>query len=261
MVKELYLKILISSWLVVFTMLAMQLSLNAMKFKSLVATATASQMQVVGSTIEAVVDRAEQVGLALEEIDGFKEFIQREAASDKIIERISVLSAVGSPLFQTDESGIPDQHKEAVIRRVFSVSDQESTLSIGKWLYSGRLLYDSSGAVMGAIVLIAPESKFMPSVNFVKKNLMIFYIAIIMLITATLFPTIFSLFRAVTSIYALLNNGVLNQDQKLKNHSPEASLISEKISTGNVMFQDAEEFIESMQEANQVINFEKANIK
>ena len=64
MFKELHLKILVSCWLVVFAMLAMQLSLNALKFKALVGAATASQMQVVGSTIEAVVDRAEQVGLA-----------------------------------------------------------------------------------------------------------------------------------------------------------------------------------------------------
>ena len=257
MFKELHLKVLVSCWLVVFAMLAMQLSLNALKFKSLVGAATASQMQVVGSTIEAVVDRAEQVGLALEEIDGFKEFIQREAASDKTIERISVLSPVGSSLFQTDEFGIPDQHKKAVIRRIFSVSDQESTLSIGDWLYSGRLLYDSSGAVMGAIVLTASERKFMPSVNFVQKNLTIIYISIIMIVTAILFPAIRFQFRAVTSIYTLLSKGVLNQDQKLAIHSPESSLISEKISVGNSKFSDAENSIESMQNPKNVTDFEK----
>ena len=259
--KELYIKILLSCWLVVFTMLAMQLSLNALKFKSLVGAATASQMQVVGSTIESVVDRAEQVGLPLEEIDGFKEFIQREAASDTTIERISVLSPVGSSIFQTDEFGIPDQHKKAVIRRVFSVPDQESTLSMGGWLYSGRLLYDSSGAVMGAIVLTASESKFMPSIIFVQKNLTIIYITIIMLITAILLPAILSQFRAVTSIYTLLNKGVLNRDPKLTNHPRESSLIAEKMSVGNSMFREAEKSIESMQKANQVIDFEKANIK
>jgi hypothetical protein len=253
-------KVLISSWLVVFIMLSMQLSLNVIKFKSLVGEATASQMQVVGSTIEAVVDRAEQVGLAMEEIDGFREFIQREALSDKTIERISVLSAVGLPLFRSDRIGILDEHREAVVRRIFSAADQESTLSLGDWLYSGRLIYDSSGAVMGAIVLTAPANKFMPSVKHLQKNLTSIYAIIILLITATLVPTIFIQFRVISSIYHLLSTNVLNQLPKSKKYPKEVGLIAEKISEGNILFQKAEQAIDREQKAEQTISFARTDV-
>jgi hypothetical protein len=112
---------------------------------------------------------------------------------------------------------------------------------------------------MGAIVLTAPANKFMPSVKHLQKNLTSIYAIIILLITATLVPTIFIQFRVISSIYHLLSTNVLNQLPKSKKYPKEVGLIAEKISEGNILFQKAEQAIDREQKAEQTISFARTD--
>lgn len=231
--RELYLKVVLSALLVVISMLAMQLSLNALKFKSLAAQAIASQMQVAGSTIESNVLRAEQIGLSIDEIVGLQDLIVREAESDPVIERIVIVSPVGVPLVSSDEAGIPAEDREAVLRRVLSVSEQESSLDRGGWLYSGRLLRDSSGATMGAVILMASADLFVPEVVSVRERLGSNYLVIFGFVAVFLMPLIFHQFRGIKGVYDLLANGVRTQGARTPTQFEEVEGLAREIELGD----------------------------
>lgn len=247
--REFYLKVLLSAWLVIVAMLAMQLSLNVLKFKSLVGQATASQMQVVGSTIEASVLRAEQVGLAIEEIVGLQPLIEREVEKDPTISRIIVVSPTGRPLVQSDAEGLPEGDRAAVLRRIFSVSEQESAIDRGDWIYSGRTLLDSSGIVMGAVILMARSDVAMAATATVRSNLAEDYGLIFALVAAALIPLVVYLFRDVGAIYALLQNASF-RDGKKTALSGEANELAREVEAGDAQYAQAAHDLLTMQEAN-----------
>jgi hypothetical protein len=244
--KEFYLKVLLSAWLVVAAMLAMQFSLNILKFKSLVGQATASQMQVVGSTIEANVMRAEQVGLAIDEIVGLQSLIEREAEKDQTISRIIVVSPVGQPLVQSGAEGLPEEDREAVLRRVFSVQEQESAIDRGAWIYSGRTLLDSSGIVMGAVILMAPTGVTQAATAAVRENLTSNYGLIFVLVAATLIPLIVYLFRDVGSIFGLLGTAPTRGSVE-QEYVGEAGELATSLSIGNALYEQAEAELDASQ--------------
>ncbi len=246
--REFYLKVLLSAWLVVAAMLAMQFSLNILKFKSLVGQATASQMQVVGSTIEANVMRAEQVGLAIDEIVGLQSLIEREAEKDPTISRIIVVSPVGQPLVQSDAEGLPVGDREAVLRRVFSVAEQESAIDRGEWIYSGRTLLDSSGIVMGAVILMAPTGVTKAATAAVRANLISNYGLIFALIAATLVPLVVYLFRDVGSIFGLLRTAPTRGSVQ-EAYAGEAGDLASSLSIGNALYEQAEAELNATQGA------------
>ncbi|NVO23031.1 hypothetical protein [Donghicola mangrovi] len=246
--REFYLKVLLSAWLVIVAMLAMQLSLNVLKFKSLVGQATASQMQVVGSTIEASVLRAEQVGLAIEEIVGLQPLIEREVEKDPTISRIIVVSPTGRPLVQSDAEGLPEGDRAAVLRRIFSVSEQESAIDRGDWIYSGRTLLDSSGIVMGAVILMARSDVAMASTATVRGNLLDNYGLIFGLVAAALIPLVVYMFRDVGAIYGLLQQAPL-RGTVTGTHTGEAGMLARDLEAGNAEYAQAESDLSTMQEA------------
>jgi hypothetical protein len=246
--KEFYLKVLLSAWLVVAAMLAMQFSLNILKFKSLVGQATASQMQVVGSTIEANVMRAEQVGLAIDEIVGLQSLIEREAEKDPTISRIIVVSPVGQPLVQSDAEGLPVGDRDAVLRRVFSVAEQDRAIDRGEWIYSGRTLLDSSGIVMGAVILMAPTGVTKAATAAVRANLISNYGLIFALIAATLVPLVVYLFRDVGSIFGLLRTAPTRGSVQ-EAYAGEAGDLASSLSIGNALYEQAEAELNATQGA------------
>lgn len=252
--RELYLKVVLSALLVVISMLAMQLSLNALKFKSLAAQAIASQMQVAGSTIESNVLRAEQIGLSIDEIFGLQDLIVREVESDPVIERIVIVSPVGAPLVSSDEEGIPAEDREAVLRRVLSVSEQESSLDRGGWLYSGRLLRDSSGATMGAVILMASTDLFIPEVGSVRERLGSNYLLVFALVAVFLIPLIFHQFRGIKGVYDLLANGRETNGNRVPTQFEEVEGLAREIELGDDVVREVSTVLDRLDAEGREVN-------
>lgn len=203
--REVYSKVILSLWIVVAAMLAMQFALNVLKFKSIAAQGIASQMQVVGSTVESSVLRWEQVGLSMQEMDRLHDLIVHEAARSDVIDNILIVGPVGDLVQATDVEAIPEADRQAVMRRVLSGAEPETFIDQNDWVYSGRLLTGSNGAVMGAVIMAAPARLYVPAVQSLTQNLSNTYIAIFLLVSVFMLPVIFHQFRGISSLYRVIS--------------------------------------------------------
>ena len=106
--REVHFKVICAVLVVIASMLVLQSGLNQLKFRSLVADATASSLQVVASTVETAVQRAEQVGLAVEEMTGLEDLMLREMQLNAGITLLMVVSPVGTPLVSVGGDALPE---------------------------------------------------------------------------------------------------------------------------------------------------------
>ncbi len=191
-------------WLLVGSMLLLQLGLNALKFRALAAEAVASQMQVAASTVAGDVERAEQLGLSVAEMTGLDALLAREAAADPTIARILLVSPSGAVLASSDGAGLPPEDADAALRRLIGGGDLENRLDRADWLYAGRKLIDSSGAAMGAVVLMAPRARFMPAVAETGRRLALASALTLGLIGLAAAPVVWRSFASMSAIETAL---------------------------------------------------------
>ena len=197
-------------------------------------------MQVMGSTIEADLLRAEQAGLAIYEIEGLENTLARAAAQDPVVERILIVSPIGKLILSSDGRGLSEIDKDAVLRRVLSAGENETALSRTDWLYSGRRLLDSSGQMMAAIILTTPTAVFMPDVLHVFDELRAVYLVVFSLVALAIVPVVLIQFRRANSIYSLLASVPLRGKLPPLSSDRDATELQAQICAGNRVIDELE---------------------
>ena len=240
--RDIYFKIVLSIIAVIAAMLLLQNSLNNLKLRSLVAEATSSKLQITASTIESAIVRAEGLGLAMDEMAGLQDLIDRERARDAGIVKIEVVSAIGVPVATSGskprDSTDPnyedrlDKEREQAFRRIFGTLDKTSVFDAGLHLYTGRIIYNSSNAVMGAIVLITPTEQYMRGANKSLDLMTNAYLIIFGSIAILLIPFIILQFSGVGQVYRALDPGAITTKQNAKYLPNSAKNIMEAVNAG-----------------------------
>ncbi|WP_282077563.1 hypothetical protein [Epibacterium ulvae] len=207
--REVYLKIILSVLAVVAAMLVLQNSLNQLKLRSLAAEATSSRLQISASTIETAIVRAEGLGLAMDEMEGLADLLDRELSRDGSIAKISIVSPIGTPVFQSGDATLPQDEVEDMLRRIMGTRDKVTVFDAGERLYTGRLLFDSSGVVMGAVILATPTEKYLAQAQGAFAKMHLFALIIFGCVTAVLVPFILFQFSGLNSAFHALDPACL----------------------------------------------------
>ena len=230
--REVYFKIVLSILVVIAAMLLLQNSLNNLKLRSLVAEATSSKLQITASTIASAIVRAEGLGLAMDEMAGLQDLLDRERARDQSIVQIEVVSPIGAPVVVS--GAIPSnpndpkhvdrliKEREQAFRRVLGARDKVTLFNAGLHLYTGRVIYDSSDAVMGAIVLTTPTRQYLSRANQSLHKMTNAYLAIFTVVAILLVPFIIFQFSGVRHAYRALDPDLIDTDSKIDD-LPEAA--------------------------------------
>lgn len=241
--REVYIKILISIFVVIGTMLVLQSYLNHLKLRSLAAEATSSRLQISASAIEQAIVRADSLGFALDEMVGLQDLIDRERLRDATIEQIIVVSPIGSPILTSGTDDLPANEKEQVLRRVLGSGDVLTRLDTGPWLYTGRILYDSSAAIMGAVILITRTETFIEKARTTFKRMTSAYLMILAVVLILITPFIIVQFASLRHAYSALSAELDNSSLK---RTPEAEALRNAISEGNAVVFQAEQELEGL---------------
>ena len=204
--RDIYFRIILSIVVVIAAMLALQGGLNKLKLRALVAEATASQLQVLASTIEDTITRSERLGLAMSESAGATDLLNRLIKQNPDILQILVISPNGDPVLFAGEPLIDTNDQAALLRRVFGGRDKITMLDSGPLLYTSRRLRSSAGSVMGAVIVTMPTSKFTSQADESFGRLTSNYIWLLVAITACLIPFIIAQFSGIGRAYQLLNS-------------------------------------------------------
>ena len=241
--REVYAKVILSIIFVIGAMLALQMALNHLKLRALAADATSSRLQVSASAIERAIVRADSLGFAIDQMAGLQDLIDRERARDTSIEQILIVSPVGTPILVSGADQLPDSEQDQVLRRVLGSGDTLTRLDTGPRLYTGRLLFDSSAAVMGAVILTTPTASFIDQARIALDRMGAAYLMIFALISAIIAPFIIVQFRSVRHAYRVLAAEVDGADMQ---RIPSADALHDAIVRGNATFHTIERDFEDL---------------
>lgn len=206
-VREIYAKVILSILFVIGAMLLLQSSLNHLKLRALVAEATSSRLQISAAAIEVAIVRADALGFSIDEMSGLQDLIDRERMRDPSIEQILIVSPIGIPILASGAENVPGDERDQVMRRVLGSGDTLTRLDVGPRLYTGRLLFDSSNAVMGAVILTTPTETFIYQSQRAFRRMTSAYLAIFGLISVVIIPFIIFQFSSVRHAYQALAPG------------------------------------------------------
>lgn len=195
--REIYFKIILSILVVIAAMLILQNSLNHLKLRALVAEATSSRLQITAATIESAVVKAEGLGLAMDEMNGLSDLLDRERTRDQSIEQIVIVSPIGVPIVSSGSSDLAADDKDLVLRRVLGSGDKVTLYDSGPRLYTGRILRDSSDAVMGAVILATPTETYLSRARAAFAQMTNTYMIIFGVVALLLVPFIVYQFAGV----------------------------------------------------------------
>ena len=238
--REIYLRIILSVLTVTAAMLMLQNSLNQLKLRSLAAEATSSRLQISAATIESAIVRAEALGLAMDEMAGLQDLLDRERARDASLAQIAIVSPIGVPLLASGEA-LADM--EPILRRVLSGREKTALVDAGEALFTGRVLFDSSDAVMGAVILTTPTEQYLGRAYSAFAQMNRSYLVIFGLVAAVLIPFILFQFRGVSAAYRALDPERLG---KSGGASSTAADVSAAIAAGDLQVAAAEAELEQM---------------
>lgn len=239
--REIYFKILLSILVVIAAMLVLQDSLNHLKLRALVAEATSSRLQISASTVESAIVRAEGLGLSMDEMAGLQDLLDRERARDPSITQIEIVSPIGVPVASTGESrrssegdvDVLAKEREQALRRVLGAREKVTIYDAGPNLYTGRVIYDSSDAVMGAILLTTPTQQYMQRARDASRKMRSSYVIVFALVAVILIPFIVFQFAGVRHAFRAFDPELVGRDLSDDDYPQYALNLIAAIESGN----------------------------
>ena len=239
--KDIYFRIILSILVVIAVMLTLQGGLNKLKLRALIAESTASQLQVFASTIEDTITRSERLGLAMSKRVGATEQLDRLLEQNLDIQQILVVSPNGEIVLSAGLPLLEAAYRNELLRRVFTGRDKVTTLDVGPLLYTGRRMLDSANAVMGAVIVTVPTTKFIGQAEQIFASLVKKYKLLFAVIAAGLCPFVIIQFVSVGRAYKMLDpSGWQGQHQLQSDKDPDLARLQKLMNEGNIAFATAE---------------------
>ncbi|MEL6682119.1 MAG: PDC sensor domain-containing protein [Pseudomonadota bacterium] len=210
-----HINVLLSIWFVVACLLGLQLGLNYLKYQSLVIDTTSARLQIAGSTIETVARRAEQVGLGLDEIRNLDSIIDREMRREPLIDTIRIVAIDGAEIGTTANEPLPDGDLNRLMRRITIQDSPTARLEIGDTLHSARRIIDSTGSMIGAVVISSHRGNYRPEVLRAHRETLKGFMIVFCVIAGAVVPLVLFGFKKVGRVMAVFEEANLNAVEPL----------------------------------------------
>ena len=205
-----HINVLLSTWLVVACMLGLQLGLNYLKYQSLVIETTAARLQIAGGTIETAARRAEQVGLGLDEIRNLDTIIDREMRREPLIDTIRILTVTGEEISSTAMTPLPQADLNRLLRRITVQDADTARIEIADALYSARMIIDSTGVTIGAVVISTHRGNYHAEVLRAFHETLRGFLVVFAVIATAVVPVVLFGFQKVGLVMAVFDKANLD---------------------------------------------------
>jgi len=211
---EVHLKLVMTIWIILASVLGLLYLMNYMKFNNLISGVVSSQLQVMSSSLERSIIKAEQLGLPLKEMDNLPELLQRSKSRDPQVNSIFVINQSGEVLFSTDQRWLNHDDKDAVLRKALKGNEISWTLEKDLTLYSGQQLFDSTQQLIGSIVIAYNKASYGSTVAQVKLHLLEMTVMIFVVFALLIFIAVRFGFSEVNSVFKLINQQLSAKDNQ-----------------------------------------------
>ncbi|MGB1237003.1 MAG: hypothetical protein ACPG4U_02260 [Pseudomonadales bacterium] len=214
---EIHLKLIVTIWLILFSVLGLLLLMNYMKFSSMMSGVVSSQLQVISSSMQRSIIKAEQLGLPLAEMQNLPQILQREQQRDPQIKRIVILDSSANALFDSRPQASDTQLPEQIMRLANRSAEVQWSLESEHLLYSGLQLFDATEQLMGNIVIVYDKSGYTTVTQRVLYHLLGASALIFAVFAALVFLAVRLGFSDINNIIKLIGNQLSTDHSSQKN--------------------------------------------
>ncbi|GAL28685.1 hypothetical protein JCM19239_454 [Vibrio variabilis] len=151
---EVHLRLVITVWVILMSVLGLLYLMNYMKFDSLMSGVVSSKLDVISSSLDTSIQRVERLGIPFHSADNLIEQFDQAKARESDVTAISLIDNNGRVLLQTtsavnSSTAIP----EDVIRRALTSNEQRWLYSDDTKLYSGLQTFGDFNNLTGSLVI------------------------------------------------------------------------------------------------------------
>ncbi len=219
---EIHLKLIATIWIILISVLSMLLLMNHMKFSSLISSVVSSELQVISSSLQRSIIKAEQLGLPLKEMQNLSVILDRERKREPQINAIYIINSNAKVLFKSVTPAVDEiALSEEILRRALKGSETSWTAETPNTLYSGLQLFDATEQMMGNIIILYDKSGFQQTLNQVLTNLITMSLLIFGVFALLIFLAVKLGFSDINNVLKVINRQLqdphnLDRDNALK---------------------------------------------
>lgn len=170
---EVHLRLVITVWVILMSVLSLLYLMNYMKFDSLMSNVVSSKLEVISSSLETSIKRVERLGIPFQSADNLVEQFDKARRHEPNVLAISLIDQKGDVLFKSaDEAKATAEIPKDVVRRALKSNEAKWIYSDDTRLYSGLQIYGGFGSLAGSIVIEYDKSALFGIYALVRLHLL-----------------------------------------------------------------------------------------
>lgn len=202
---EVHLRLVITVWLILLSVLSLLYLMNYMKFDSLMSHVVSSKLEVISTSLETSIQRAERLGISLKSADNVKEQIDKARLREANVQSISIIDQQGNLIYQSrSDQGADVPVAQEVVRRALKSNEAKWIFNNDSELYSGLQITNSFGSLSGSIVIEYDKSALFGMYALVRLHLLEATVLIFLVFALIVFLVIRLGFADVANVIKLI---------------------------------------------------------
>lgn len=235
---EIHLRFVATVWLILMAVLSLLYLINYMKFDSLMSSVVSSKLEVISSSLETSILKAERLGIHLKSANNLPDLMERAKSRDVNVKLIHIIGSDGAVIFSTDSQMVGQLVDESLAKRALRSTEANWLLATDKDLYSGLQIFNSFDELIGSVVIQYDKSSFSGTYAQVRLHLLEMTVGIFLIFSLLVFLVIRLCFGDISGVIHLIeqytggNKGINELD------APEGSLafkLAEQMKQGEQM--------------------------
>ncbi|MGF1703192.1 hypothetical protein L4D09_23145 [Photobacterium makurazakiensis] len=221
---EVHLRLVITVWVILLSVLGLLYLMNYMKFDSLMSQVVSSKLEVISSSLETSIKRVERLGIPLQSASNLKESFERSRQREANVRAITLIDIKGNVVIQSSADEKAAQSlPEDVVRRALKSNETSWVLSHETTLFSGLQIKNGFDKLAGSIVIEYNKSALFGVYAAVQLHLLE---ATVVIFLATAFIVLITIrfgFGDVTNVIKLIH-GYSSKDFKKLEKEPSGEM-------------------------------------
>jgi len=235
---EIHLRFVATVWLILMAVLSLLYLINYMKFDSLMSGVVSSKLEVISSSLESSILKAERLGIHLKSANNLPDLMERAKSRDINVKLIHIIGNDGAVLFSTDSQMVGQFVDESLSKRALRSAEVNWLLATDKDFYSGRQIKNSFDELIGSVVIQYDKSSFSGTYAQVRLHLLEMTVGIFLLFSLLVFIIIRLCFGDISGVIHLIEQYTGGGKEIADFDAPEGTLafkLAEQMKQGEQM--------------------------
>lgn len=209
-----------------------------MKFDSLMSNVVSSKLEVISSSLETSIIKAERLGIHLKSANNLPDLMDRAKSRDVNVKLIHIIGNNGEIIFSTDSQRVGELVDENISKRALRSAEANWLLATDKDLYSGLQLTNGFDELIGSVVIQYDKSSFSGTYAQVRLHLLEMTVGIFLIFSLIVFLVIRLCFGDISGVIHLIEQYTGGEKRVKEFDAPEGTLafkLAEQMKQGEQM--------------------------